>query len=115
MAWTPWLALGVAVASLLLAGAVFWLCKRLEQRVTEPIELRRQVMEFDQLLTEHDEKLRAYYARQRKRDKSLTAALADGTLPADPGGPIADVLPLPLPDVDTKQELRRRARAQGLL
>lgn len=64
----------LAVASffaLLASGAALWLAGRAARRATEPHELRALVLEYDQLLTDHQQKLGAWYARLRKRDQQV--------------------------------------------
>ena len=108
-----WTALAVAVTSLLVALGVSYLVWRLRDQVVEPIELRRQVLGFDQLLSEHSERLNAYYARQRKRDKSLARAFAPG--PENGLGAPADEVVGVQDEPPTKESLRARARQRGLL
>lgn len=102
------------VASLILACAAFYVAWRVRAQVVEPIELRSQVLAFDELLTEHTDRLRAAYARQRKRDKTLTAALAEATAPEAAGAPIGpSLVPEPAPE-DVKDQIRAQARQMGL-
>lgn len=105
------LSLVAAVLSLFLAGVALWYATWLGKRVVEPIELRRQVLEFDELITEHISRLRAAYARQRKRDKSLTAALDAATAPEGSG---PEIVPDLGPEVDVKAAIRQRARQMGI-
>ncbi len=100
-----------AVFSLFLAVVALWYARVVGKEVVEPIELRRQVLEFDELITEHISRLRAAYARQRKRDKSLTAALDAATAPEPTGPSIVEDGGV---EVDHKAAIRNKARQMGI-
>lgn len=105
------LSLLAALCGLFLATRALHVARELSGRVVEPIELRRQVLAFDELLTEHTDRLRAAYARQRKRDKSLTAALDAATAPEPTGPAIVEDGGV---EVDHKASIRQKARQMGI-
>jgi hypothetical protein len=70
------LTLLLAFFALLASCGAFYLAQRALSQVAEPIELRRQLVAYDEALSEHESRLRAYYARLRKRDKTLSETLA---------------------------------------
>ena len=105
------LSLLAALCGLFLATRALHLLRELSERVVEPIELRSQVLAFDELLTEHTDRLRAAYARQRKRDKNLTAALDAATAPEATG---PEIVPDGGGEFDVKAAIRQRARQMGI-
>lgn len=62
--------LALSILSLLFSGAALFLAGRAARRVEEPVQLRGMVLQYDQTLTEHEQKLNAYYARLRKALKA---------------------------------------------
>lgn len=108
-----WLIAGSAAVSLLALVGVGYSLLLSCRAITEAnnphqiAHLRSLVIEYDQQLTELQEKQRAFYARMRKRDKNLGEALAAITPPetSDPDAPAPESL----------EDLRKRLIASGRL
>lgn len=94
---------GFALLASLVALGLAWTAWR---SVVEPLELRKQLLAFDEALTEHEQRAQAFYARQRKRDKTLTATLTDAALQETAEQPIVEP---PRGTPEYKQMLRQRA------
>lgn len=62
-----WITLLVAFSGLIGAAIGVWVALRASSRVAEPLELRRQCLEFDELLAQHQQRMNAWTARVAKR------------------------------------------------
>lgn len=95
-----------AFSGLLLGGVGVYLGVKAGNAVQEPVELRALLGEYDQALTDHQQRSHAWYARVSKRLKELQPI----DLPSEPAA-TADDDELDTTGAPSKAELWRRANA----